>query len=109
MSTLKNDFDRDELNRWWSHQNICWWCDQWHADCFHHIVGRLGSETRSILNAAPLSNHYCHLPIHGRLRKKEHIKRLLQRTLRYLLSQGYKLDPERDGPFLKKYERYYRD
>lgn len=102
---MRNDFNQDEIARWFSHHNHeCWWCGKSHANCFHHILGR---ETNHILSAAPLNNFACHINIHGILRKKENQKILLKKTLRYLLSQGYELSAERDGEFLQKYGEFY--
>jgi len=88
----------------------CWWCGENTSDCLHHIVGRgnAGSVVESsILNAAPLCNHKCHLPNHGQLRTEEKIKELLQQTLKYLISKGYKLT-RNDFAFKTKYAKYYK-
>lgn len=72
-------------------------------------MGRGGGITKaesSILNAAPVNNFICHLQIHGKLMLKENQKRLLQKTMRWLLKQGYKFN-EVDILFIEKYKEYY--
>ena len=106
---LQNNFKKDELKRWFMDNWECWWCKQNHIDCFHHIVGRgfKGSKCESsILNACPINNFDCHLSQHGKLRTDKYVKILLQKTMRYLLKQGYKLK-EIDIEFYKRYEKYY--
>lgn len=106
MSRLNNDFNRDELRRWFTYNFDCWWCGANHADCFHHIAGRLGEHTSSILNAAPLSNFYCHLNIHGKIRRPENQRKFLAKTIKYLLKQGYVLN-EKDRRFIAKNRKHY--
>ena len=106
---LSNGFNKEELNRWFGDNYECWVCGMNHWNCFHHAVGRGagGSKCeRSILNAVPLNNFNCHLNIHGKLRKDEHVIIFLQKTMRYLLSKGYVFN-EIDKQFIEKYEKYY--
>lgn len=80
-----------------------------HADCFHHAVGRgsgNGECESSILNAVPLNNFICHLPIHGQLRTRENTAIFLQKTMRFLLSRQFIFD-EKDKDFIMKYKEYY--
>ncbi len=100
---MRKDFERDLLNKWFCYNYECWWCGKNHWDCFHHIVK---GDENSILNSAPLNNENCHLPIHKRLRSKENIKKLLRKTLEYLLSHGYRLKKE-DKDFISRYRKYY--
>jgi len=106
---MKNSFDKVELKRWFIDNYECWSCGQNHWDCFHHIVGRDGGRTKaesSILNTAPLNNFKCHLHIHGELMKKENQKKLLRKTIKYLLKKGYKFNKV-DEMFIEKYKDYY--
>ena len=100
----KNDFDKDELARWFIFNTTCWACGKNHANCFHHALGR---KTNHILSAVPLNNHECHLPVHGLIRMEKSTALFLQTTLRYLLAEGYQLTEENDGEFLQKYKKYY--
>lgn len=106
---MKNDFDKVELERWFGYNYECWNCGMNHWNCFHHIMGRnegRGKAESSILNAAPLNNFQCHLQIHGHLMKKENQARLLQKTMRYLLKQGYEFN-DTDILFIQKYKHLY--
>ena len=104
-SQKKNSF-RTETHFMFLDDNYwkCWLCDQNHADCGHHIFGRGHEEgcEKSPFNYAPLSNHYCHLPYHGRLTTDEGKKELLEKTIEYLSSRSYTLTKE-DEEFLRKY------
>ena len=99
----KNDFDRDLLRKWFGYNYVCWFCGKNHWDCFHHILGRTSN---SILNAAPLNNSECHIDIHSQLRSRKNTTILLDKTIKYLLSNGYVLD-ENDKKFIEKNKRYY--
>lgn len=103
---LRNNFNREELARYYTYNYTCWWCGKSHTNCFHHILGR---NTKHILSSAPLNNNECHLPIHPKLMKFKNRKMLLRKTLKYLLSQGYVLTEEKDGEFLRKNRKYYED
>src|SRR3990167_4297702 len=100
---MRNDFNKVETSRWFGSCYTCWWCGMSYANALHHILGR---ETNSILSAAPLGNWDCHIFIHSILKKPENKAKLLQKTMRYLLGQGYELG-EKDGEFIKKYKRFY--
>ncbi len=81
----------------------CWACSGNGQNCggleLHHIVGR---ESKSILNAAVLCKD-CHDKIgHGDTEQAT----LLQKTIKYLLWQGYDLTLE-DINFYEKYKRLY--
>lgn len=106
---MLNDFDKTELQRWYLDNYECWYCGKNHWDCFHHIVGRnegRGKVESSILNSAPLNNFSCHLQIHGKLMTEENQKRLLQKTMRYLLKKKYSFN-EVDVSFIMKYKKLY--
>lgn len=106
---LRNNFDYDLLKQIFLYNFTCWFCSRNHADCFHHIMGRGEGDSKcesSILNAAPMNNHDCHLRNHGRLRTKENQKILLQKTMKYLLKQKYVFN-DIDKEFITKYHKYY--
>ena len=104
---MANEFDRDELQKWFGEVN-CFWCRKWHADCFHHIMGRGRSDNHndSILNACPINNFDCHINIHSILKKEENQKMLLQKTLQHLLDNGYKFN-DNDKMFLYENRDFY--
>lgn len=75
----------------------CWICHTNGSHCggmeLHHIWGRISA---SALNSAPLCKE-CHSHIgHTRAERVD----LLRKTIRFLLSQGYKLTDE-DNDFLE--------
>ena len=89
----------------------CWYCGMNTADSLHHIVGRGQGDSiaeSSILNAAPLCNHKCHLAHHGKFRTDEWVQEFLHLTYYYLLSINYTFE-ENDHEFMKKYERFYNE
>ena len=98
---MRNNFTEEtrELFFW---NNDCWWCGQSHANCLHHILNRVSN---SPLNAAPVSNFECHIG-NGKLSLFESKKKLLQKTLNFLLDSGYRLTEE-DNQFKEKYKKYY--
>jgi hypothetical protein len=102
---MKNEFDRELLQKWFFYNYNCWWCGRNTADSYHHVTGR---DSSSILNSAPLCNESCHLAIHGKLKKKENIRLLLEKTMEYLLRQGYKFD-DNDKDFISKNIIYYEE
>lgn len=102
---MKNDFNREELQKWFTYVYSCYWCGVSHADCWHHITGR---DSNSILNAAPLANYPCHVPIHGQLKRPENVKIFLNKTMSYLIKQGYQFT-EKDKEFIQKYRKSYED
>ena len=91
-------------NRW-----TCWECGMCHANCGHHILGRGHEEgcEKSPFNYAPLSNHFCHLPNHGRLTTDKGKKELLEKTIAYLSEKEYTLTKE-DEEFLTKYNETFK-
>ena len=111
-SAPKNSFNRIELNRWFTYAYDCFWCQltkplkkDWNrADCFHHILGRSVPGADSLLNASPLSNNFCHLPIHGKLKRPENQFILLQCTFKWLTYQGYFMN---DGELLTKSDKLF--
>ena len=106
---MKNNFNRDELKKWFLYNFTCWICGQNHAEVFHHIMGRGAGDSKcekSILNACPVNNQQCHLRIHGLLRTEEYQKILLQKTMRYLLKQKYVFN-DIDKEFIEKYKKFY--
>ena len=74
----------------------------------HHIMGR-GSRNSDLesspLNLAPL-DHKCHSK--GDVNSFEKRQKYLQKTLKYLLEQGYTFT-EKDKKFLIKYKKYYQN
>ncbi len=80
----------------------CWWCKKNHQNCLHHILGRVSN---SPLNAAPLSNFECHIG-NGLLNQFKNKKKLLKKTLDYLLDDGYILT-KKDRVFIKSNKQYY--
>lgn len=105
---MSNNFNPTEIKKWFVFNKACWWCGKPHWDAFHHIDGRVGKYKNSILNAAPVNNHECHINIHGKLRRKENKKKLLHMTITYLLNQGYEFN-ETDTQFILKHRNYYFD
>ncbi len=82
----------------------CWWDGQNHADCGHHIFGRGKEEgcEKSPFNYAPLSNHFCHLPNHGKITTDAGKAFMFKKTVDFLERIGYQLTEE-DNEFLDKY------
>jgi len=80
----------------------CFYCSASHANCLHHILGRVSN---SPLNVAHLGNFECHIG-NGKLNTYEVQKKLLKKTFNYLLQNGYTLTKE-DKLFIKKYKSYY--
>jgi len=104
-----NNFNRDDLLKWFDGWYKCFLCGQNTWDCFHHAVGRgikNDNSERSILNAIPLCNNKCHLPEHGKLRTKEFASKFLKQSYEHLLEQGYEFT-ELDEKFLEKYSDHY--
>jgi len=96
---LKNDFDREELKKWYLYNYKCWWCGRNTRDAMHHITGR---DSNSILNSAPLCNFTCHINQHGLLRLEENMIFLLKKTVKYLLDQNYEFN-EIDREFMSSH------
>lgn len=84
----------------WNH--VCWYCNRQHANCLHHILGRVSN---SPLNAIPLNNFECHIG-NGKLSLFDNQKKMLKKTLEFLLENDYKLTLK-DKEFQKKYKKYY--
>ncbi len=98
---MKNNFtDKTRELFFWNKE--CWWCERPHANCFHHILNRVSN---SPLNAAPINNFECHIG-NGKLSLFDIKKKLLKKTLEFLLKTDYKLTKE-DKQFKKKYNKYY--
>lgn len=99
---MNNNFSEETKELFvWNYE--CWWCKKSHANCNHHILGRVST---SPLNLAPLNNFECHIG-NGKLNTFEIQSMLLKKTLSYLKNNGYNLTKE-DKKFMKKYERYYK-
>lgn len=98
---MKHNFSEQtkELFFW---NKKCWWCGQLHANCLHHIMGRVSS---SPLNAAPLSNFECHIG-NGKLTQISNRCMLLSKTLDYLICNNYKFT-NNDIEFITKHKRVY--
>lgn len=106
----KNNFDRDELKQWFCFNQKCFYCGEYGFDAFHHIFGRGAEGSNSILNACPIHNENCHL-YNLQLNRNNIKKELLEKTLKYLLNQGYLLKDlkERDKIFLSKHIKFYKN
>lgn len=103
---LRNDFS-DETRTLWTFCYECWVCGKNHWDAGHHIVGRgLGDSDleSSPLNFAPVSNFECHL---DEAFNDEDKRRMLQKTIRWLLKNDYQLT-KKDVAFYEKYKTYYK-
>ncbi len=100
---LKNEFSEKtrELFIW---NYVCWWCGQPHANCFNHILNRISD---SPLNVAPISNFECHIG-NGKLSLFDTKKKLLKKTLDFLLESDYKLT-KKDKQFKEKHNKYYQN
>ena len=101
MNKLKNDFTEKTRELFFWNQK-CWWCKQTHADCGHHILGRVSN---SPLNYCPINNFICHIG-NGKLSQFDVRKKLLKKTLEYLISTDYTLT-KKDKEFKNKYKKYY--
>ena len=97
-----NNFDFNELRRWYSFNYECFLCGRNGQDAFHHILGRVSN---SILNAAHLHNEVCHLYNTDLWRKETRIK-LLKKVFVFLIKQGYELN-KKDLDFIEKNGEYY--
>ncbi len=101
---LKNNFDRDKIRKWFCFNEKCFYCDKYGWDAVHHIQKR---NSNSLLNACPIHNEKCHL-YNGKLHHKSVEKKLLKKTLLYLLKQNYKFD-ENDKRFIEMNLEIYKD
>lgn len=106
MIKLRNDFS-EETRALFIYNFECWVCGKntWNAG--HHILGRgLGDSNleNSPLNFAPICNETCHL---NKGFNEEDKKIMLQKTIKWLFKQGYKLT-KKDEKFIIKYYRYYQ-
>lgn len=99
---MKNNFTK-ETYQLFEDKHECWYCGMNTIDCLHHIIGR---SSNSPYNAAPMCNHKCHLPNHGRIRKDFKVMEYLVKTKKYLESIGYK-PTNSDYVFLEKYTKFY--
>jgi hypothetical protein len=88
---MSNVFNREELARYYNEIEECLYCLKFSADCFHHVISRSRKYTGSILNATPLCNHSCHLPIHGEHMRRENQERFIVLNAKRLYREGYKL------------------
>lgn len=98
---LQNNFS-DDTRSLFIFKYDCDWCGHNQWTDFHHILGRCSA---SILNVATLHNDRCHIG-NGKLSQFEVRKKLLKKTLEYLLETEYVLTKE-DKIFKKKYAKYY--
>lgn len=99
-----NNFDFDELRRWYSFNYACFLCGKNGQDAFHHILGR---SSNSILNACVLHNEKCHLYNSDLFRKETRIK-LLKKVFIFLIKSGYELN-KKDIEFIEKNQEYYNE
>lgn len=109
---MKNNFDKSVFFFWMDNRE-CWVCGQEvvsdtskmfgeRVDALHHILGRCSN---SILNSAPIHNFSCHLD-NGNINKSKNVKNFLNKTLTYVISNGYKFK-KKDRNFLEKYKELY--
>ena len=92
-----NDFDKEELARWFEQYDACFWCQltkkdkkEWnYGNAMHHILGRDREFNSSLLNCCFINNELCHLPNHPKLKKRHNKILLLRKTLEYLMNKGY--------------------
>lgn len=98
---MKNNFTDKTIDLFFWNQE-CWWCCKSHANCLHHILGRVST---SPLNAAPLNNFECHIG-NGKLTQDKYITMLLKKTYDYLKKDGYTLTKQ-DKEFIQKYNKYF--
>ena len=99
---MTNDFTQEtrELFIW---NTLCWYCKRNHANCLHHILGRISN---SPLNSAPLNNFECHIN-NGKLATDKLRSEMLVKTLMFLKTIDYQFTPE-DIEFIEKHEYLYK-
>jgi len=98
-------FNQEEVSRWFGDCYECWWCGENGWDAGHHINNH-NKYNDSLLNYAPLHNHKCHIDIHPKLKRRENVEKLLQKTMSYLLSEGYEFN-DTDRMFVSENREYY--
>lgn len=98
---LNNDF-KEEDRYLFLYKLECDICGQNNWDALHHILGRVSS---SILNASTVHNFKCHVG-NGKLSQFEAKKKLLKKTLDFLIESGYVLT-KKDKKFKLKYQKYF--
>jgi hypothetical protein len=89
---MSNSFKKEELQRYYNDVEKCLHCKKYKADCIHHCISRGKPFTNSILNASPLCNHSCHLPIHGEHMKRENQEKFISMNIERLYNEGYKIN-----------------
>ena len=99
---MTNDFTEKTRDLFFWNKK-CWWCKKQHANCLHHILGRISN---SPLNAAPLNNFECHIG-NGKLASIKVQGQLLRKTLKYLEKNNYTLTQE-DHLFMLRFKRIYK-
>ena len=110
-----NDFNKEDLERWFGDCYRCFWCEiskedkrKWNCgNVSHHILGRRGEFKSSLLNCGLVNNELCHLPHHPLLMKRENKIKLLKKTLEYLMNKGYVLT-KLDEDFIEKNINFYK-
>lgn len=111
--SLKNRFDKDELQTAWAFWHRCMWCGRAGSDAFHHtkspgsLVYVKGSFNNSMLNSYPIHNFKCHIG-NPELHKLENEKTMLRQVIKALLFNGYELN-EKDVCFYREYRDHYED
>lgn len=99
---MKNNFDKEEVGRYWSDHQFCAVCRSNQIIELHHIFSR---DYRSILTSIPLCRE-CHSKYDGLnqttgIKGHEPRKKLLAYTFKWIIPQG-KVFNEDDYYFLEK-------
>lgn len=105
---MKNNFS-EETRLLFSEAWECWYCGANTAGSLHHIVGRgskNGDVESSPLNACLVCNNKCHLPNHNFLKTDGMMRKMLNKTMEYLLSADYHFTAK-DIEFTEKYSDLY--
>ena len=105
---MKNNFSQ-ETRSLFEEAWECWICGMNTSDSLHHITGR-GTEEgveSSPLNACLICNNKCHISNHNSLKTENKIKKLLEKTYKYLSKINYEFT-NKDVSFIEKYIKYYK-
>lgn len=98
---LQNPFSDDTRNLFiWKYD--CDVCGKNGWNALHHVLGR---ESNSPLNASTVHNQVCHIG-NGSLSTFDVRKKLLKKTLKFLIDNNYNLTAE-DVEFINKNMKYY--
>jgi hypothetical protein len=115
MKRSRNNFDTEQIAKYYVDATACWWCqitkpnDELHwnyGNALHHILGRRGHFNNSILNSFFINNEKCHIPNHPILMKKENQIKMLEKTLQWLYEHNYVMNDD-DYGFIEEHKDYY--